>query len=316
MSLSNLNNNFNLIKNHNIELIKENKKLKEQIELINSKLQIKISNEQKLILSRDNFKNLLNNNCNINKDIESQNNSLQQKYNNILNENNILFAEMKNISENYQKNLDLLKEKLGNGNYVYLNCESLNDYISLISKELIRLNQEHTGLNELYNIIKEYKNINEELKNTADDYLKQVNNKNSILNNLTFEKNQIEIKYNKLNNDTEFILNIINRVCTIIFDNNNLFILVKKLIENSDEIKENINTKIIDELNRLKQKYWKSNNDFYYENKIDEGNSSNNYITASNLNKNSYNYSHDNSMFINGSDSYGSSRFNCTDGLH
>ena len=93
--------------------------------------------------------------------------------------------------------------------------------------------------------------MNYQLQKTLDDYSTELNTKINDLNNLTYDKNEIENNYIKLSNDKQVLLTILLKI-TKLFSLSNIYELIKELF-NKGKINNNandINEKLVEELQR------------------------------------------------------------------
>jgi len=199
---------------------------------------------------------------------------LKNKNNKLINENNELRIEIENIQKRKMQMMNLKEEK-----------DFLND---LVKREDNENNNENENTNKLKNIqmilnekdekieklYKELDNIKNETKNyeinISKKYffdlnqLKEMENKNNILNQKLFEKNEEtkEIE-KKLMNLEEFIEKSKKEKEEIIEENKNLLLKINDL-ENNNEIQNDL-----DKLKELVQKYESDqNNDNLYNQRI------------------------------------------------
>ena len=113
-------------------------------------------------------------------------------------------------------------------------------------------------LNEKENLLKEidnYKLMNYQLQKTIDDYGNELNSKIADLNNISYNKSEVENANIKLNNDKEFLLTILLRL-TKLFSHSNIYDLVNDVFNNSkfndkdSKYQSDMNQKLMQELQR------------------------------------------------------------------
>ena len=93
--------------------------------------------------------------------------------------------------------------------------------------------------------------MNYQLQKTLDDYGTELNNKINDLNNLTYDKSEIENKNNKLNQDNQFLLTILLRIAKL-FTLSNIYELVKNIFNkgNITNNEKDFNEQLVEELQR------------------------------------------------------------------
>ena len=260
----------------------ENTKLNEINNELLDKYKLKISDQEKIALEMENTKkqyDLLSKKFNdtivqyqtkinamnelfLNNNNNSHLNELQIQLEKCLKEKNKLISiineiliENKDLSETYQKHLKLLQK-----NNIKINSESLKEFITDCSNDLVLLQNKNN----------EYDSVNEELAKIKN------------------ERKQIEIYSDKLNNDKQYVLTILLRLCKI-FTNSSIFKLVNEIMNNKNltiDEKEDINKKVLIEIKKcgeyfkeLKNKnleieFSKRRSDFNY---MRDDNNTNNY---------------------------------------
>ena len=224
----------------------ENNKLNEINNDLLDKNKLKICNVEKITLETNNTKkqyDLLSKKFNdtvvqyqtkinamnelfLNNNNSSHINELQMKLEKCVKEKNQLISlinefiiENKDLSETYQKHLKLLQK----GN-IKINSESLKEFIIDCANELILLENKNN----------EYNLLSEELA--------KIDN----------ERKQIEIYNENLNNDKQYVLNILLKI-TKIFTNSCIFKLINEIMNNKNlniDEKEKINKKVSIEIKK------------------------------------------------------------------
>ena len=173
-----------------------------------------------------------------------------------------------------------------------INPKSLSDYLNKVTDEIIKLNNENHSLkNNLSNISlkvelnnkqnNDNKLMNEKLKKTIENYANELENKIAILNQINIEKNQIENLIKKVDNDRQYMMTVLLRLCKIL-PNSNISILINEMMNNSNlniNQKERINIQILNEIKNC-ENYIKE----LKENEINNYNEKNN-ININNRNK-------------------------------
>ena len=130
-----------------------------------------------------------------------------------------------------------------NENFNQENNELKNDYDKEIKEK-----------DDITNQLDNYKMMNYQLQKTLDDYSTELNNKINDLNNIAYDKNEIENKNIKLTNDKLFLLNILLKI-TKLFSLSNIDEIINNLF-NKGKIRNNendINQKLIEELQRCQE---------------------------------------------------------------
>ena len=136
-----------------------------------------------------------------------------------------------------QENENIIKENL-----------ELNSILTKIKNEYDNQTKEK---DDLTNLLDKCKMMNYQLQKTLDDYSTELNTKINDLNNLTYDKNEIENNYIKLSNDKQVLLTILLKI-TKLFSLSNIYELIKDLF-NKGKINNNandINEKLVEELQR------------------------------------------------------------------
>ena len=107
---------------------------------------------------------------------------------------------------------------------------------------------------DLTNLLDKCKMMNYQLQKTLDDYSTELNNKINDLNNISYDKNELENNNIKLNNDKQMLLTMLLRI-TKLFSLSNIYELIKDLF-NKGKITNNandFNEKLIEELQRCQE---------------------------------------------------------------
>ena len=136
-----------------------------------------------------------------------------------------------------QENENIIKENL-----------ELNSILTKLKNEYDNQTKEK---DDLTNLLDKCKMMNYQLQKTLDDYSTELNTKINDLNNLTYDKNEIENNYIKLSNDKQVLLTILLKI-TKLFSLSNIYELIKDLF-NKGKINNNandINEKLVEELQR------------------------------------------------------------------
>ena len=198
--------------------------------------------------------------------------SFNEKYQIIINK----LQNIKNIDIN-AKTFDEFLQKISDG-IILLNNEKekLKEDIKVLNMKCFNMAQENENIikdnSELKNIINKLKNeyeiqtkekddltnvldkckmMNYQLQKTLDDYSTELNNKINDLNNLSYDKSEIENNNIKLNNDKQILLTMLLKI-TKLFSLSNIYELIKDLF-NKGKITNNandINEKLVEELQR------------------------------------------------------------------
>ena len=107
---------------------------------------------------------------------------------------------------------------------------------------------------DLTNVLDKCKMMNYQLQKTLDDYSTELNTKINDLNNLSYDKSEIENNNIKLNNDKQILLTMLLKI-TKLFSLSNIYELIKDLF-NKGKITNNandINEKLVEELQRCQE---------------------------------------------------------------
>ena len=275
-----------LKENKNDEIIiKERDKYKLSYDNLNIKYNESVSKFQSEIKTmKEMFIN--NNNNNINNtaiqinDLNYQIKKIKEEKNILLSQLNEILLENQELSKEYQNNLAKLKQTyilnseidskyINDINYEGItNPKSLNDFINKCTDEIIKLNNENYNIKNKYNTLNlqielnnkennDNKIINDRLKKAIENYSHELDNKNIILNQINIEKNQIENYIKKIENDRQYILTVLLRICKI-FSNSNIYNLINEMMNYKNlniNQKEKINLQVLNEIKRCESQY-------------------------------------------------------------
>ena len=240
----NLTKTFNTIKSENLDLQRKINESKQE----NTKL---IDKNNKILEEKKNFdekyKIVLSKLSNV-KNIEIQADTFDEFLQKISDE--IIRIDKEN---------EKLKEDIKILNLKCFNMAQENENINQENKELKSIlnklkNEYDKELKEKDDIINQFDNckmMNYQLQKTLDDYGTELNNKINDLNNLAYDKTEIENKNIKLNSDKQFLLTIILRINKL-YSLSNIYELVTNLF-NKGNITNNANDyneKLVKELQR------------------------------------------------------------------
>ena len=240
----NLTKAFNTIKSENLDLQRKINESKQE----NTKL---IDKNNKILEEKKNFdekyKIVLSKLSNV-KNIEIQADTFDEFLQKISDE--IIRIDKEN---------EKLKEDIKTLNLKCFNMAQENENINQENKELKNIlnklkNEYDKELKEKDDIINQFdkcKMMNYQLQKTLDDYGTELNNKINDLNNLAYDKTEIENKNIKLNSDKQFLLTIILRINKL-YSLSNIYELVTNLF-NKGNITNNANDyneKLVKELQR------------------------------------------------------------------
>ena len=240
----NLTKTFNTIKSENLDLQRKINESKQE----NTKL---IDKNNKILEEKKNFdekyKIILSKLSNV-KNIEIQADTFDEFLQKISDE--IIRIDKEN---------EKLKEDIKILNLKCFNMAQENENINQENKELKSIlnklkNEYDKELKEKDDIINQFdkcKMMNYQLQKTLDDYGTELNNKINDLNNLAYDKTEIENKNIKLNSDKQFLLTIILRINKL-YSLSNIYELVTNLF-NKGNITNNVNDyneKLVKELQR------------------------------------------------------------------
>ena len=243
----NLTKTLNSIKSENIELQKKIEESNQE----NSKL---IFKNNQILEEKKNFdekyKIILNKLSNIN-DIDIQAESFDEF--------------LQKISDEIIR-LNLTKDKL-NEDIKILNikcfnmakenediCQENNELKNILNKLKNDYDKETKEKDNLITQIDNYKMMVYQLQKSLDDYGTELNNKINDLNNLSYDKTEIENNYMKINQDKMFLLTTLLKI-TKLFSLSNIDELIKNIF-NRDNIINNandFNERLIEELKRCQE---------------------------------------------------------------
>ena len=243
----NLTKTLNSIKSENIELQKKIEESNQE----NSKL---IFKNNQILEEKKNFdekyKIILNKLSNIN-DIDIQAESFDEF--------------LQKISDEIIR-LNLTKDKL-NEDIKILNikcfnmakenediCQENNELKNILNKLKNDYDKETKEKDDLITQIDNYKMMVYQLQKSLDDYGTELNNKINDLNNLSYDKTEIENNYMKINQDKMFLLTTLLKI-TKLFSLSNIDELIKNIF-NRDNIINNandFNERLIEELKRCQE---------------------------------------------------------------
>ena len=238
---------YNTIKSENIDLQKQiNVTTEEKTQLIDT--------NNKILEERKNFNekyqiiiNKLQNIKNIDINARTFDEFLQKISDEIIvltNENEKLKEDIKVLNT---KCLNMAQE---NDNIIKENSE-LKNIINNIKNEYDIQTKEK---DDLTNLLDKCKMMNYQLQKTLDDYSTELNNKINDLNNISYDKNELENNNIKLNSDKQMLLTMLLRI-TKLFSLSNIYELIKDLF-NKGKITNNandFNEKLIEELQRCQE---------------------------------------------------------------
>ena len=238
---------YNTIKSENIDLQKQiNVTTEEKTQLIDT--------NNKILEERKNFNekyqiiiNKLQNIKNIDINARTFDEFLQKISDEIIvltNENEKLKEDIKVLNT---KCLNMAQE---NDNIIKENSE-LKNIINNIKNEYDIQTKEK---DDLTNLLDKCKMMNYQLQKTLDDYSTELNNKINDLNNISYDKNELQNNNIKLNNDKQMLLTMLLRI-TKLFSLSNIYELIKDLF-NKGKITNNandFNEKLIEELQRCQE---------------------------------------------------------------
>ena len=129
-----------------------------------------------------------------------------------------------------------------------------NELKNILNKLKNDYDKETKEKDELINQIDNYKMMNYQLQKSLDDYGTELNNKINDLNNLSYDKTEIENNYMKINQDKMFLLTTLLKI-TKLFSLSNIDELIKNIF-NRDNIINNandFNERLIEELKRCQE---------------------------------------------------------------
>jgi len=240
----NLTKTFNTIKSENIDLQKKiNESNQEKTKLIDTNN--KILEEKKNFDEK--YKIILSKLSNV-KNIEIQAESFDEFLQNISDE----IIRINNEKEKLTEDIKILNLKCFNMAQENENINQENNELKSILSKL--KNEYDKELKEKDDIVNQYDNckmMNYQLQKTLDDYGTELNNKINDLNNLVYDKSEIENKNIQLNKDKQFLLTLILRINKL-YSLSNIYELVKNLFNkgNITNNKNDFNEKLVEELQR------------------------------------------------------------------
>ena len=235
---------YNTIKSENIDLQK-------QIDLSSQEKTKLIDANNKILEERKNFNEkyqiIINKLQNI-KNIDINARTFDEFLQKISDEIILLSNEKEKLIEDKKMlNMKCFNMAQENENIIKENLE-LNSILTKIKNEYDNQTKEK---DDLTNLLDKCKMMNYQLQKTLDDYSTELNTKINDLNNLTYDKNEIENNYIKLSNDKQVLLTILLKI-TKLFSLSNIYELIKDLF-NKGKINNNandINEKLVEELQR------------------------------------------------------------------
>ena len=235
---------YNTIKSENIDLQK-------QIDLSSQEKTKLIDANNKILEERKNFNEkyqiIINKLQNI-KNIDINARTFDEFLQKISDEIILLSNEKEKLIEDIKMlNMKCFNMAQENENIIKENLE-LNSILTKIKNEYDNQTKEK---DDLTNLLDKCKMMKKKKKKTLDDYSTELNTKINDLNNLTYDKNEIENNYIKLSNDKQVLLTILLKI-TKLFSLSNIYELIKDLF-NKGKINNNandINEKLVEELQR------------------------------------------------------------------
>ena len=246
-SYKQLTKSFNTIKSENIDLQKQiDASAQEKTQLIDTNN--KILEERKSF--NEKYQIIINKLQNI-KNIDINARTFDEFLQKISDEIILLNNEKEKLKEDIKLlNMKCLNMAQENENIIKENSE-LNNIINKIKTEYDIQTKEK---DDLTNVLDKCKMMNYQLQKTLDDYSVELNNKINDLNNLSYDKSEIENNNIKLNNDKQILLTMLLKI-TKLFSLSNIYELIKDLF-NKGKITNNandINEKLVEELQRCQE---------------------------------------------------------------
>ena len=240
----NLTKTFNTIKSENLDLQRKINESKQE----NTKL---IDKNNKILEEKKNFdekyKIILSKLSNV-KNIEIQADTFDEFLQKISDE--IIRIDKEN--EKLKEDIKILNLKCFNMAQENENKNQENKELkSILNKLKNEYDKELKEKDDIINQFDKCKMMNYQLQKTLDDYGTELNNKINDLNNLAYDKTEIENKNIKLNSDKQFLLTIILRINKL-YSLSNIYELVTNLF-NKGNITNNANDyneKLVKELQR------------------------------------------------------------------
>ena len=238
---------YNTIKSENLDLQKKiNESARENTKLIDT--------NNKILEEKKNFDekykvvlNKLQSLKNFDIQVESFDEFLQKISDEIIKlnrQNEKLNGDIKTLN---LKCFEMAKE---NENIIQENTEIKN----ILNKLKNEYDNELKEKEDLINQIDKCKMMNYQLQKTLDDYGTELNNKINDLNNLSYEKAEIENNNIKLNNEKQDLLTLLIRV-TKLFSLSNIYELIQNIFNkgNITNNQNNFNEKLVEELQRCQE---------------------------------------------------------------
>ena len=246
-SYKQLTKSFNTIKSENIDLQKQiDASAQEKTQLIDTNN--KILEERKSF--NEKYQIIINKLQNI-KNIDINARTFDEFLQKISDEIILLNNEKEKLKEDIKLlNMKCLNMAQENENIIKENSE-LNNIINKIKTEYDIQTKEK---DDLTNVLDKCKMMNYQLQKSLDDYSVELNNKINDLNNLSYDKSEIENNNIKLNNDKQILLTMLLKI-TKLFSLSNIYELIKDLF-NKGKITNNandINEKLVEELQRCQE---------------------------------------------------------------
>ena len=238
---------YNTIKSENLDLQKKiNESARENTKLIDT--------NNKILEEKKNFDekykvvlNKLQSLKNFDIQVESFDEFLQKISDEIIKlnrQNEKLNGDIKTLN---LKCIEMAKE---NENIIQENTEIKN----ILNKLKNEYDNELKEKEDLINQIDKCKMMNYQLQKTLDDYGTELNNKINDLNNLSYEKAEIENNNIKLNNEKQDLLTLLIRV-TKLFSLSNIYELIQNIFNkgNITNNQNDFNEKLVEELQRCQE---------------------------------------------------------------
>ncbi len=238
---------YNTIKSENLDLQKKiNESARENTKLIDT--------NNKILEEKKNFDekykvvlNKLQSLKNFDIQVESFDEFLQKISDEIIKlnrQNEKLNGDIKTLN---LKCFEMAKE---NENIIQENTEIKN----ILNKLKNEYDNELKEKEDLINQIDKCKMMNYQLQKTLDDYGTELNNKINDLNNLSYEKAEIENNNIKLNNEKQDLLTLLIRV-TKLFSLSNIYELIQNIFNkgNITNNQNDFNEKLVEELQRCQE---------------------------------------------------------------
>ena len=238
---------YNTIKSENLDLQKKiNESARENTKLIDT--------NNKILEEKKNFDekykvvlNKLQSLKNFDIQVESFGEFLQKISDEIIKlnrQNEKLNGDIKTLN---LKCFEMAKE---NENIIQENTEIKN----ILNKLKNEYDNELKEKEDLINQIDKCKMMNYQLQKTLDDYGTELNNKINDLNNLSYEKAEIENNNIKLNNEKQDLLTLLIRV-TKLFSLSNIYELIQNIFNkgNITNNQNDFNEKLVEELQRCQE---------------------------------------------------------------